>query len=779
MQNVIRKAVTKHKQEVSKCPTLTLLTSKEAPGSRGLSREVELWLEDHDLVYLLEGLASHLLRTLPADEVEECDRYLDAQKLSRATSRSNQIPFSDIMQRASAVATATAIPNELAVPVTKTTPLTASSSEVVAPPTRYEFGKWMQQEVMLLVLQRKPKQLKGTELKGHLYQVTCAANAGPLLANLRHDNVLSTFGYCMDPEEVALVHPRMNDSLRTALKQFRSSAQYLSLELVVRIAVQILSGLGCLHTLGFLHRNLSTAEIFVSYSNGAPPAPNPATSPSPNASPPASPTTALSAATTSSTRTPIGMVPLNPVAQKREDTAVGFQSLPTTMEMRNELNSATFLIGGFSTLVRSSRGRVVVPSWMPTCPAPETLQGRVFDSATDIFSFGLLLVEICNYGDQMNAVPLNRPSNVPPILWADIISRCLQTNPDERPSLTDLQSLFRSVAKWKRCKPYDIVLKPEESLAIDADSISALIHNGASEDILKCNSVVQRGLVTQKSWTALKQLLSLSDCKVEHLTLVDCLFPPSLDDWLPSSMPRKGQIQSLRIENLQGRGNVGQETTAAPSSDTLVVVEEISAVLTGMLDRNGPLAGFELIRCSLDAPESPSKSTGRIAKDQPWTQFLQSLRPHLSNLTKLSLNSADLKPLHWRGLAEVMLEVSVNTPSPFHQLRELDFGGNLFNSDCVSHLCSVLRLLPMLQLLSFAQSAGIDYFSISSVAQLLRANLSIRTLDLSGLHDPPLSETGRRLLVGALDYRRRLPPQTVGPPTQDPSGTVRIIPIDG
>ena len=234
-RNVVNKIITKDKGDASSAPTLHMLLQPKA--SRNFPKDVEAWLGDRDIVGQLENLASHLVRTMPPNEVEEMDKWLDGQRVSKATV--SAIPASDVEER-----------REVGTP---------------HPGVLYERGTWMGKPVEIRNVLRDAssfrKGLAKVELKTHHHRLTCMGNAGPFLASLRHDNVWPTYGYCADEERLATVHPPPLMTFREELKQRAAERRHLSGEELVHLATDLIAGLGHMHALGFLHRNLSCLAI--------------------------------------------------------------------------------------------------------------------------------------------------------------------------------------------------------------------------------------------------------------------------------------------------------------------------------------------------------------------------------------------------------------------------------------------------------------------------------------------------------------------------------------
>uniref|UniRef100_A0A673L6D8 Si:ch73-340m8.2 n=2 Tax=Sinocyclocheilus rhinocerous TaxID=307959 RepID=A0A673L6D8_9TELE len=86
--------------------------------------------------------------------------------------------------------------------------------------------------------------------------------------------------------------------------------------------------------------------------------------------------------------------------------------------------------------------------WM----APEIFEDKAYTSKSDVWSFGILLTEIVTYGDdpypgmeKMSCVRsiqrgerMERPAGCPEALY-DIMLLCWRSNPEERPTFTELR----------------------------------------------------------------------------------------------------------------------------------------------------------------------------------------------------------------------------------------------------------------------------------------------------------------------------------------------------
>lgn len=236
MRALVNKIVAKGQSETSKAPTVAMLLQPRT--SRTFSREVEEWLLSHDVAVLLEGLTTHLLRTLPHDELEESDKWLDSQKVSKV-STTTVIPKDDLSLET--------------IPLAQSTP---GFGHMVA-----ADGLWQSHCVTCLIFPKHPLNMASGLTRAHAHRVACMTATAPQLSTVVHDNVLPTFGHWVNEVEVALVHQRfaVNNSAADILKALPT---HVTLRWILTMIRDVLAGLGHLHMLGFLHRNLTLHSIF-------------------------------------------------------------------------------------------------------------------------------------------------------------------------------------------------------------------------------------------------------------------------------------------------------------------------------------------------------------------------------------------------------------------------------------------------------------------------------------------------------------------------------------
>ena len=237
MKAVVQRAIAKHTVDVSKAPFLTMLL--QPASKRNFTKEIEQWISEHDVVALLENLASHLLRSLPTDEMDETDRWIDAQKKSRGGV--SAIAEADIVDRVS---------------------LENDGTRSV------EEARWLGREVTVLTVFRKlPSSSAKDASRSHVHRIACMAASLPLLPPLRHENLLPCLGYSVGEAVLSTVHPKLTDvkSVRDMLQQQQQCSlltPHVSVAVCLRMASDVLNALSYLHALGFLHRHLTLDSVF-------------------------------------------------------------------------------------------------------------------------------------------------------------------------------------------------------------------------------------------------------------------------------------------------------------------------------------------------------------------------------------------------------------------------------------------------------------------------------------------------------------------------------------
>ena len=596
MKALVGKVVSRGQSEATRAPTVSMLLQPRT--SRNFSREVEEWLVTHDVALMLEGLVSHLLRTLPHDEIEETDKWLDGQKVSN-------------------IATTAIVQQDVVV------------REIVqqSPFQLLLNGQWSDQSVCCVVVKKVVPGLTGAPLRSHQHRLACMTATGPQLSTVMHENVLPTFGFWVNDDSVAFVHQRVewNGSLWHSLRQ---RTNHLTGRDVLTLAKDVLAGLGHMHTLGFLHRNLTVEGVF---------------------------------------------------------------------QLSNR-----YLVGGLDFCVRSSRGRVSSPAWAPRVPAPETVQTRTFEISSDIFAFGVFLLEVANYGEAVSLpLPLERPSHIPEAVWRLIVP-CLSLSRDARPTCGELTAILHTLENGSE---HAIIPFPSERHgSITTELLSGLHMISSSGKSVVLAESVEFENVSATHWGIARLALQANE-NMKEIALSHCTISGPVMPWKPLT-------GACPLEKLDFRGVVHEEAT-----NCQLLNEGIRPLLCSSL--------HELRIADFPLAEDITIS------------FLQKLGTCCPSLRSLSLEHIQLTSEALRMLGEVLS----NDALPGLAALSLG-GGDALTSHGIGYLCTAIqrRTLPHTLRLD---GAILDYFAVGNLGQLLRQTRSLRCLSL---HETNLSECSRRIL---------------------------------
>lgn len=601
MRAIVNKIVAKGQSEASKAPTLANLLQPRT--NRNLSREIEEWLVTHDIITLLEGLTVHLLRTLPYDEIEETDKWLDGKKVSKSATAALQ--QDDVT-------------------------LTTSEGWRTSGGATVMDGVWQNQPVSCVMVKRQGLAMGSAAIKAHQHSIACLTATVPQICSVTHEGVLPTYGYWSTDDSIGLLHARISpESCLTA--QLHSKRSHLTTHWVLTVAQGVLSGLGHLHTLGYLHRNINTDCIF-------------------------------------------------------------------------ELYPQQYVIGGFDFTVRSSRGRITAPAWAPRVPAPEVLHTRTFESSTDVFAFGVLMLEMCSYGAPLSLpLPVNRPPHIPVALWK-IVTPCLNVSRDARPTchavLLQVKELLLDAAHQ-----HSLIPQPSErAAAVSTEFLTRLANAGCNPDMV-CTQHVAIENVQEADWSVVEEAMHRNDV-VTELSLRNCHVGAS-----SSPLPKR-HLTHLSVDNVTL--NAGS-FLHRPLRDYIIV------------------AGASLVELRLSNLDiHPADSMCSLLRELPgWTPQLS-----LLSLTALGLSSDTL-----RSLCDALGE-----PDMWPSLHRLELGrGDILPSYGVSSLCTALLRDHRVRTLCLS-GAVLDYFGVGQLAQLIRESKTLTEVSLVGV---ALGEVGGRVIDSA------------------------------
>lgn len=603
MRAIVNKIVAKGQSEASKAPTLANLLQPRI--SRNLSREVEEWLVTHDIVTLLEGLTVHLLRTLPYDEIEETDKWLDGKKVSKSATAALQQDD-----------------------VTITSGGWGMNEATVATVD----GVWQKQQVSCVVVRRQAPSGGSAVVKAHQHSIACLTATVPQICSVTHEGVLPTYGYWNTDESIGLVHARIAPECCLAA-QLRNMRGHLTTHWVLTVAVGVLSGLGHLHTLGYLHRNIGVHCIF-------------------------------------------------------------------------ELYHQQFVVGGFDYTVRSSRGRITAPAWAPRVPAPEVLHTRTFESSTDVFAFGVMVLEMCSYGAPVSLpLPTNRPDHIPAALWK-ILTPCLNVSRDARPTCHAVLLQVKELLLDTKQQHTLIPQPSEQKASVSTEFLTQLADVGCSPDIVGAEQVTIEN-VRHSGWRIVEEAMRRNSV-MTSLILRNC----DVDANSAAPLPRR-LLHHLTLTDIR-------------TADGCFLHRHLKEYLV--------VGGASLTELRLSGLTTPSsEALCSVVRGLPtWAPQLEVL-----GLTSLQISSEGL-----RSLCDALDE-----RGSWSQLRRVELGGgDVLTSYGIGSLCASLLRDTRLKVLSLRE-AVIDYFGVGQIAQLIRETRTLEEICLTGV---ALGDCGHRVVTAAV-----------------------------
>jgi hypothetical protein len=637
LRTAVSRAVARDKAEGGRTPTLSQLVQPKA--QRTLSREADAWVDNNEVVDLLESLAAHLLRTLPISVLEEMDKWVDMQKGRKAGGAAAAILDTDVSD-----------------PVPE--------KDVVVPRgMTLERATWSGKRVHVLTVLKVPPPMAAPELRAHQYRLACTTATAPFLAAVRHEALLPVYGHVVTEQATSTLHPLVPANLRTLLQ--RRTKRRLSCIEVLRVGIDVMAAVGHLHALGFLHRNVNCAAV----------------------------------------------TPRMPVSDLEQLEAVAERELEHV------------ILGDFTFALRTSRGRVTTPNWLPACHAPETAHNRTFDWGTDVYAIGLLLLEACFYGDQAAAIQatgrdggsLDRssrcPAHVPARLWTRLIAPCLMPLPDQRHTVPSARAAAQKLLEeYETAGPAATEYIPFPTDGMDAQTLTALQQAGAPPTAIRDAEVSCTGLQAA-GWRELARALE------KNTALTALRVASSEVDLDALHLPvGGGGLRCLALEKCS-RGHVAA-TSNSPSGC------KWAASLCRFF---GPaLRELNLQRTFIGDAEG-ARVVAAVAEQCPGLITLGLAHTGASKETADALIAAT----HGGQLGAV---------------ATLDLSGNAWPASSFAALCAQsLQRSASLRVLQLREVA-LDYFSVGNLAQVVRQSASIETIDLRGVQ---LSEPGLWLLASA------------------------------
>jgi len=291
-----------------------------------------------------------------------------------------------------------------------------------------------------------------------------------ILSQLRHPNNVLYIGaqttsgsgdWCIVTEWCS--HGSLSDLIR-------NHAFVINFKMFLKFAMEIALGMNQLHNNSIVHRDLKSMNLLVDDSLTVKVADFGLSQLRGQVCKPASSEWAASGAQT------------KPAANSRESTASGSQQEEGLAELLSPKKNKKMYSGFCGT-----------PQWM----APEVLKNQPYSSKVDIFSYGVVLVELLKRTDpyfpelvdQEQLLREGRAPTVPkwvPGRLADLVLKCLSHTPESRPSFAAIINLLRSL--------YSHLTPLESASEYDNPRLVAFLSPTALPSLqsLACNEIVKR-----------------------------------------------------------------------------------------------------------------------------------------------------------------------------------------------------------------------------------------------------------------------------------------------
>lgn len=447
--------------------------------------------------------------------------------------------------------------------------------------------------------------------------------------------------------------------------------------------------------------------------------------------------------------------------------------------------TGTWALGGFSYLVRSSRGRVIAPAWVPLCAAPETMHTREFVPATDVFAFGVLLLDLFRYarGDTTHP-PSERPPQIPAQLWRSLIEPCLALGLDARPTTHEVVATINDLLEdpvlcCMAVPKAHAASSADDGRIDDVELLSALSAVGASPDAGSGPTVTIRNL-RPGAWEPFVMPALRRNEALRDLRLIDC---SDVLDAVCARSPQPPPVAPLDATTLLAATMLGASTSfndsvtfanfasnstfgLKPNHRSLLAASSASVAPTlAQLNPSATLTAFTLSRtvdlASNEEPDTPAiqlvawlrpcvllpplqrlSLRGVLLGDAIAGELFRVISTACRGLRDLDMHGTGVTGASVKALAQQQLDPAVRWAS----LEGLAVGGNAVGYSAVAALCTWIQRDDHLSLLDLSFARDVDYFAVATLGQLVRQNRSLRTLRLEGI---PLSSPGLRLLVQA------------------------------